>query len=118
MKRDCHAFLIDPFTETVAKVAYDGDYRTVTRLIDCQTLDAVRIDRKGNTIFVDDEGLVSDKPVQGMWSYMGENTVQLAGRGLVLGTDGEGESASPTITLEAVASRIVWLGVFRRSEEA
>lgn len=53
------ALLLDPTAGTVTEVDYDGDYRSIYKLIDCETFTTVGLDDKGNTLFVDDEGAVS-----------------------------------------------------------
>ena len=98
-----HAFLIDPHTNTITTVEYNGDFREIYTLIRAPMFDVVTID-KNDAIFVDDEGLF--RLNQAYFAYDGH---QLAGYGLVLGTDDEGDSIEPANTLEELTSRITWL---------
>lgn len=102
-----NAFLIDPFTCTIKEVDYSGSYKHIYQLIDCECFDVVRINDKGDGIFVDDEGLLHDKPQA--YFICAPYPNPLAGKGLVLGTDGEGESISPKITIEELEQRVFWL---------
>jgi hypothetical protein len=58
---------------------------------------------------VDDEGLL--KPQEGFFIYEGYRQ-PLAGNGLVLGTDEEGESVDPKMTLEELKSRVTFMDNF------
>lgn len=102
------AYLIDPIAERVSVVDYDGDYNSIYKLIDCSMFDLVNITHDGDAIFVDDEGLFKRR--QWFFEYLFPNgrSVTLAGRGLVLGVDHEGESVSPKIDLEELTSRITF----------
>lgn len=56
------AILIDPFTETIVEVEFDGNYKSIYPLIDCETFDCVSVD-KNDTLYVDDEGLLAEQHV-------------------------------------------------------
>lgn len=100
-------FIIDPFSKTVTESKYCGDYRELYTLIDCDTFTAVGVNGEGDTLFLDDEGLINGKPQQ-FFAWLGYAN-PLAGKAVVLGTDNEGDSISPTLTLDDVRSNIVWL---------
>ena len=96
------AYLIDPFAKTVSEVQYNGDYKTIYNLISSDnikvdTFTCVEINDQSDTIYVDDEGLNKNLNQQAFFMF---NGTPLAGKGLVLGTDEEGDSQSPTITLQ------------------
>lgn len=101
------AILIDPFERKLSEVEYSGDYKQIYEHIDCHNFDCVRISSKGDTIFVDDEGLISCK-VQCFFGFIGYPQ-PLAGKGLVLGTDINGESVDTTMTLEEMRKLVKWL---------
>lgn len=101
------AYLIDPFTRTITQVEYSGDYQEIYRLIGCDTFTCADINEYGDTVFVDDEGLINGKPQE--FFLVADYPQPLAGKGLVLGTDQEGESVSPSITLEQLKARIDWV---------
>lgn len=68
--------------------------------------DVVRINNENDGIFVDDDGLYKHNDRFFLWKGYPQ---PLAGRGLILGCDEEGESIAPSVSLEAVR-RSVRLG--------
>jgi hypothetical protein len=83
-----------------------GDYRTIYPLIgnDCSAFDCVALDNKGNTLFVDDEGLMKPNRLFVIKTDRGVST--LAGNAIVLGTNAKGESIAPSITKIELAQRL------------
>lgn len=104
------AILIDPLAHTVTEVDSTGEWQNIVRHIGAQYMDAVRIgDAQEHTIYVDDEGLINGKAqTGGMFRFDGDNAAYLAGRGLILATDGEGECVAATLTLDDVRKRVAW----------
>lgn len=100
------AYLIDPFERTVTEVQYNGEYRHIYELIKADTYTAVQITPQQDVIFLDDEGLYAGEH-QRFFLYS-DYPQPLAGRGLVLGTDREGESVEPKITLDEVEALVRW----------
>lgn len=110
------AYLIDPFERKVTEVEYSGQYQDIYKLIDAQTFDVARL-RNGDSIFIDDEGLMKSNEFFMHRGYYNP----LAGKGLVLGTDEEGDSVSPSCTLDQliedvefglplnVGGKIIWV---------
>lgn len=103
------AILINPFERTVEEVEYNGDYKHIYTLIDAHSFDVARIDRN-DAIFVDDEGLFaaeSEDCPQEFFVYLDDDGPRfLAGKGLILGCDSEGESISPVVTLDEARYRV------------
>ena len=100
------AILIDVKTQEIKEVEHDNTLQNIYDLIDCRAFDLVRIDDV-NSIFVDDEGILKDNLY---FEYSGsENVFKLAGNGLVLGVDDEGNSISPTLTIEDVKGKVNFL---------
>ena len=77
------AILIDPEHKIISEVDYDGNHRTINKLIGADLFDVVRLNPEGDGIFVDDEGLYRQDH---FWT-VGALPSPLAGRGLVLGVD-------------------------------
>lgn len=102
------AILVDPFARTITEVEYTGDYTNIYEHIQAQAFDVVRINRKGDAIFVDDEGLINGNENQQFFGWIGYVN-PIAGRGLILGTDDEGESISPSIDIETAKQHVIWL---------
>ena len=100
------AILIDVKTQEIKEVEHDDTLESLCDFIDCRTFDVVQIDDV-NAIFVDDEGLLTDNLY---FEYSGnEQIARLAGNGLVLGVDDEGNSTSPTLTIEDVKGKVRFL---------
>lgn len=110
MEQKMEAILIDPHTETVSVVDYNGDYRQIYDLIGdgCRTFTTVNIRGTNDAIFLDDEGLLRDEPTP-MFLFAGYQQ-PLFGRGVVIGADDFGEAKAPTVTLQQIKDSISFLG--------
>lgn len=97
------AYLIDPFEKSINEVEYSGDYQDIYKLINADLFDVAYMD-DGLGVFVDDEGLFKDNQAFFQVGY-----AMLAGYGLVLGTDDEGESIAPNISLKDLAKKVTFL---------
>lgn len=100
------AILIDPFTRSITEVEYSGNYQQIYDLIDAECFDVARINKHGDGIFVDDEGLLHDK--EQCFFLHEDYPMPLAGKGLVLGCDDEGESVSPHTTLDELRLKVTF----------
>jgi len=104
------AILIDVKTQEIKEVEHDDTLQNIYDLIDCRAFDLVRlneVDGIFNSIFVDDEGILKDNLY---FEYsVSDRVFQLAGNGLVLGVDDEGNSTSPTLTIEDVKGKVRFL---------
>ena len=100
------AILIDVYEKEIREVDYDGTLDFIYFNLACRTFDVVRVDDV-NSIFVDDEGILKDNLY---FEYSASDRVfQLAGNGLILGVDDEGNSISPTLTVEDVKGKVNFL---------
>jgi len=100
------AILIDPFTQTIEEVDYSGDYKDIYGLIQCDLFTTVYLpNTSDDTLFVDDEGLYVEN--QKFFKISGFHQ-PLAGCGLLLGTDKEGESTDCMSTVEEVKAIVTW----------
>ena len=104
-------YKIDAEKRTITEVPV-GDYKTIyphlstsVKAVDCFTIVGIE---KDDSIFVDDEGLLTITPLTPFFMYEGYNQ-PLAGNGLVLGTDEEGESVDPKNTLDFIKSKVKWM---------
>jgi len=105
------AFLINSETKTIEQIDYSGDYHDIYKLCDYGTFTIVTITGDDDGIFVDDNGLFKED--QTFFYVTHENGdlskyTMLAGHGLVLGCDADGDSVEPKITLDQLRSRIHW----------
>jgi hypothetical protein len=110
MTEKLRGILIDPHTKTVTEVFTDP-YPAWKELIECDTITAVQFginEDTGNreTIWLDDEGLLTQDP--GPFFQVENYHQPLCGKGLILGTDQEGESVSSTVPLEFVQAVVSW----------
>jgi hypothetical protein len=121
------AILINPWDRTVTEVrlAWDGaDYDALNRLINdtlseapyhtvhCCDSRTIGNDRRGNSVrlAVDDVGLWT--PGLPMFTFEGADPgYQLAGRGLILGCNAEGETVQTAMYTWEIAAKVVWLDV-------
>jgi hypothetical protein len=100
------AILVNPFDRTITEVEYSGDFKQIYNFIDAECFDCARINRHGDGIFVDDEGLIRE--VEQAFFQHEDYPQPLAGKGLVLGCDDEGNSVSPHTTLEELKAKITF----------
>lgn len=104
MKHDkmLKAFLIDPEKEMIRPVIYNGDYKEIYTYIDCDCFTVVQIDDV-NCIYVDDNGLLNNP----RYFFTIKGYAQpLANKGLVLGTDEDGETIGTTLTFNWLVKNI------------
>lgn len=102
------AYLIDPANARISEVDFNGDYRHIYELIDAERFDVARIDdSEGDGIYVDDEFLFKNHTL--FYRVDGYAGGYLAGKGLVLGSDEQGESVEPRITLDDLKRRVIFV---------
>ena len=105
------AFLIDPKLKYIAEVNFEGDYKEIYKWIEANTFDCVNLNSDADTLYLDDEGLLKRSNYFWQIEILSNIKSTYAGRGLVLGTDDEGESTDvKTITLEQLKKDITFLG--------
>lgn len=100
-------FLIDPKAKKITHVNHDTkDYKQIYDLIDCKPspFTIVHLDDE-NMIFIDDEGLL--KNPRYFFNIKGYPQ-PLAGKGLVLGGDSDGETVSATIEYKDLCDLITY----------
>lgn len=104
-------YLINPYNNTVTAVEVKGDYKAIYPLIDCQTFDVARVEKNGDGIYIDDEGLLTLTPETRFFTYEGYPN-PLAGKGLMLGVNrAGGDSVNPKMTLAQVAAKVKFLSL-------
>lgn len=102
-----NAHLINPVKRIITEVIIDGDYKQLYELLHCQIFTAVQINEKRDTIYVDDEGLFVENQV--FFLHKDYPYQPLAGYGLVVGTDDEGESITPSVSLQETREKVTFL---------
>ena len=101
------AILINPFDETIEEIEYSGDWRDISTLIECDMFTVAYFDDTDDSVYVDDEGLYVENQA---FFTIGDCPQPLAGRGLLLGTDEEGDSTDCKTTLEEAKAMVKFLG--------
>ena len=102
-------YLINPEEQTIERITLaggDGHLETVQRLLECRTITLAPLDGVDG-VYCDDEGLLHND-VRHFFGVRGR-AEPIAGRGLVLGVDGEGYDASASVTLDALRARVCFL---------
>ena len=110
------AILIDPMFNTIKEVQYDGDYKSIYRLIGYsftkyqpRAFDVVSIPIGFDGIYVDDEGLYAELQFRWQYKYSPvQEPISLVNKGLVLGCDDNGETIAPDSTVEDIKRSITW----------
>jgi hypothetical protein len=105
MNKLAHGFLIRPKQRDIVSVLHDvSNYKEIYKLIECDDspFTLVYIDDR-NVIFVDDEGLLKD--ARHYFNVEG-HPFPIAGIGLVLGTDPEGETTSTSLSLPELQAKV------------
>lgn len=105
------AILIDAKARTITEVEHDGNYRQLYTLLSgdepgkVELFTAVQINDQGDTLYVDDEGLL--KPQEHFFRWTNYDH-PFAGNGVILGTDDDGNSTAPHIPLDVVKAAITF----------
>ena len=105
------AILINPMQESVRHISYDGDYRSIYRIIGCTTFEAVYPFDNGDTLWIDEEGLLKESNYA--FNLKADNpkfNQMIMGSALILGTDAEGESIECKSKVLDIAKRVNFQG--------
>jgi|AntRauTorcE11897_2_1112592.scaffolds.fasta_scaffold44713_3 hypothetical protein len=112
--------LIDPVTRTIETVDVIGDYTAIYPIIDVSTFTVVPFgiglyedspecedgEETDDGIYLDDEGLM--KSGTKVWKAPSLYPQPLVGKGLIMGTDADGNSVAPEIDIETVRKAVQW----------
>lgn len=116
LKPGLRAYLIDAAAQAVTEIEYlesETSLEQMYKLIGCELVDTVHLDRRGTVAFVDDEGLLNEDQ-QNFWLFDAfEGGQAFAGNAVVLGTGPEGQSVSPRMPLEVLQKHVT----FKRRDE-
>ena len=100
------AILVDPFAESITEEKV-FDYTSITKLLQVQHFTAVNVNDKGDTCYVDDEGLINGTELAVKYKFY---EAPLAGRALFVGSTPSGDSADTTLSQKDVYDLV--LGVY------
>ena len=105
-----YGFLIDPQAQKISRIEMPADLRgnldTMYQVIGCELVEVAYINDQRDGVFVDEEGLL--KP-QKYFFFIEGGHQPLAGRGIVLGCDEEGETIAPTVTLDWLRANVSFI---------
>jgi hypothetical protein len=93
-----HAILIDPYAKSISSIEYDGELSSLYSILSCATVQAVSIGHD-HVIYLDEEGLLHEPKPFFQWEGAPN---PIAGRGLIVKIDSEGEDAAASLRLEAI----------------
>jgi hypothetical protein len=96
------AIVIDSVNQVIREDEYNGNYKDIYRLGGFDLMTAIELGN-GETLFIDDEGLLHD--VTDYFILHGPDysyPQPLAGNGVILGCDDEGESIATKLSIEAL----------------
>lgn len=103
------AYLIDPGKRSIEEVTLTQrptPLYEIYKLLDCTTITAVSLNDT-DAIYCDDEGLLHG-PVHQFFSFKGLEQ-PIAGKGLVIGIDDDGNDASPRQSLHTVRKQLFFI---------
>ena len=101
-------YLIDPYKAEVQPITVPmDDHEEIQRQLDCRVFTTGGYLENGDVVFVDDEGML--KGPTHFFRIKGLNDQPLAGRGVVLGSDGHGGSADVKTSESEMMSRVRWV---------
>ncbi len=105
------ALFIDPIDQTIRTLSYDGDYKSIYRILDCRTFECVYPFNNEDTVFIDEEGLLKESNFA--FDILGSNELwnrTYLGSAMILGADDEGESIECKSKLDDIKSIIKFRG--------
>jgi len=103
------AILIDSKNKTITEVQHDGTNENIYKLCGYEQFDCCDIGNR-DAIFVDGEGLF--KKDQTFFIHK-DYPQPLAGNGLILGCNSDGESTAPKTTLAEVKAKVKFMSLLQ-----
>ena len=105
------AILINPMQESIRHISYDGDPKSIYRILQCTLYEAVYPFDNGDTLWIDEEGLLKESNFA--FDILGSNEEYYGtylGSAMILGVDDEGESIECKSKLDDIKSIIKFRG--------
>lgn len=100
------ALLIDSKNRMVKQIEIGEDFTEISKAIGCDVFAAPHILKNNDTMYVDDEGLLKDPQ---HFFLLDTYPQPIAGNGLILGCDHEGDSIDAKTSLTELADRIKFM---------
>jgi hypothetical protein len=102
------ALLIDVKSQSIRQIEIGEHFTEISKAIGCEVFSAPHIMQDNDTLYCDDEGLLKDPQ---HFFLLDSYPQPIAGNGLILGCDDEGESKDVEISLIELSSRITFMDV-------
>ena len=102
------AIYINVRDKEITEIELEKGIDAIYEKLECTVFTCPLIDTKGDSLYVDDEGLLNDNS-PGSFFHLGYPTQPLFGHGLIIGTDDEGESTDAKVSLENVKALISFI---------
>jgi hypothetical protein len=97
------AILIDPVKLEITEVQIGDDYKEIYGFIDAGTFECIQINKDGDLLYIDEEGLFTKKPV---FAYNGISH-PIVGKALIIGNNKRtGEARDAVITRDQVSAAV------------
>lgn len=105
--RNAKALLIDPIGQSITEYTLTSnpsdDWREIAKMLQCDYIERVKLNANEN-LWIDEEGRLTNPNPRGYFSLFGQ---VFAGKGLILGTDGE-DTVSTKLTPEMVQEEVLY----------
>ena len=111
------SIIINPIDETIREVWHDKDKESsrlkwIKDTLGVHTITGIRLDKDNHYMYVDDEGMLLT--MNYFFRYTNNafyvEPVLIAGKGLVVSTDENGDDNSPDLTMGEIRTRVKFLG--------
>ena len=100
-----HAYLIDPFEQTIEQVEIEPSLDAIRGLVGHASIDSDELARGNDRLFFDEECFIRQQPQPGRFKL--DTLPPVAGRGVVVGGGpDEASLTSPELSLEDLKGRV------------
>ena len=100
------ALLIDVKSQSIRQIEIGEHYTEISKAIGCDVFAAPHIMHNNDTLYCDDEGLLKNPE---NFFLLDSYPQPIAGNGLILGCDNEGESTDVSMSLIELSSRVTFM---------
>ena len=102
------ALLIDSKNRMISQIEIGEHFTEISKAIGCEVFAAPHIMKNNDTLYCDDEGLLKNPE---HFFLLDSYPQPIAGNGLILGCDDEGESVDVSMSLIELSSRITFMDI-------
>jgi hypothetical protein len=100
------ALLIDSKNKVVKQIEIGEHFTEISKAIDCEVFAAPHIMHNNDTLYCDDEGLLKNPE---NFFLLDSYPQPIAGTGLILGCDDEGESTDVSMSLDELSNKVTFM---------